>query len=124
VTGEQAALLEKARRSLRAARLLQDEGLPEFAAARAYYAMFYVAEMFLLGEGLAFSSHKAVIAGFGKHFAKSGRVPAEFHRHLVDAQEDRTAGDYGLSPGVTAEEAATHIVRAQRLIELAETSLS
>jgi uncharacterized protein (UPF0332 family) len=65
VTPEQQGLLEKTARSLQAARLLNEEGLAEFAVSRAYYAMFYVAEAFLEGEGLSFSRHSAVIAAFG-----------------------------------------------------------
>jgi uncharacterized protein (UPF0332 family) len=114
----------KARRSLRGAQLLQADGLPGFAASRAYYAMFYVAEALLLNLALSFSSHKAVIAAFGKHLAKTGEVPVEFHRYLVDAQEDRTTGDYGLLPDVTVEEAAVHITRAHALLALAEAKLA
>jgi uncharacterized protein (UPF0332 family) len=40
--------------------------------------MFYLAEAFLDGEGLAFSSHSAVIGEFGRIFAKSGRIPSKF----------------------------------------------
>ncbi len=35
-----ASLIDKARKSLAAARLLLDGGYPGFAASRAYYAMF------------------------------------------------------------------------------------
>lgn len=66
MTPEQQKLLEKAARSIQAAKLLNEEELAEFAASRAYYAMFYVAEAFLEGEGLSFSKHSAVIAAFGQ----------------------------------------------------------
>ncbi len=49
---EQAALLRKAESSLKAARLLASEAYHDFAASRAYYAMFYAAEALLLGAGL------------------------------------------------------------------------
>jgi len=45
MTPEQQGLLDKALRSLQAARGLNETGFAEFAA-RAYYAMFYVAEAF------------------------------------------------------------------------------
>lgn len=80
MTLEQEALLRKARDSLRGARVLADQKLYDFAVSRAYYRMFYVAEAFLLGEGLTFSKHSAVIASFGQRFAKPGRVPVELHR--------------------------------------------
>ncbi len=47
MTPEQQGLLDKALRSLQAARGLNATGFAEFAASRAYYAMFYVAEAFL-----------------------------------------------------------------------------
>ncbi len=40
---EQQGLIQKAQRSLQAAKLLNQDDLAEFAAARAYYTMFYVA---------------------------------------------------------------------------------
>ena len=55
MTPEQRDLLEQARASLGAARLLLTQGYHGFAASRAYYAMFYIAEAFLLGKDLAFS---------------------------------------------------------------------
>ena len=49
---EVADLLMQAQESLEAAKLLHREGYHGFGAARAYYAMFYVAEAFLLEKGL------------------------------------------------------------------------
>ena len=89
MTAEQGAYLAKAAESLRAARLLAEERLPEFAASRAYYAMFYVTEALLLGEGLSFSKHSAVISSFGQHFAKTERLPPAAHRRLIEAHEVR-----------------------------------
>lgn len=43
---ETRALLDKARASQRAAALLENEGYYDFAASRAYYAMFYMAWRF------------------------------------------------------------------------------
>ncbi|MEQ8225686.1 MAG: HEPN domain-containing protein [Candidatus Eremiobacterota bacterium] len=63
---EQIELLNEARKSLSAAKLLLDGGYTGYAASRAYYAMFYIAEAFLEGEGMSFSKHSAVIANFGK----------------------------------------------------------
>ncbi|WP_424095169.1 HEPN domain-containing protein [Moorena producens] len=82
---EQLDLLLKARQSLGAARVLLDNGYPDYAASRAYYTMFYIAEAFLAGEGMSFSSHAAVISAFGRDFARTGRVPVEFHRFMIDA---------------------------------------
>ena len=101
MTEDQQELLEEARDSLSAARLLLTGGYPGYAASRAYYAMFYIAEAFLEGEGMSFSRHSAVIAAFGHHFARTGKAPVEFHRFLLEAQELRHSGDYGERHAVT-----------------------
>jgi uncharacterized protein (UPF0332 family) len=118
LTSEQAALIKKAEESLRAARLLAKDTLYDFAVSRAYYAMFYVAQAFLLEEKLAYSKHSAVISAFGQRLTKTGRVPAAFHRYLIEAQESRNIGDYDTGPGLSDDEAATQITRAKEFIEL------
>ena len=120
MTPDQVALLQKAQASLEAARLLADRALYDFAVSRAYYTMFYVAEAFLLEEGLAFSKHSAVIATFGRRFAKTGRVPQEFHRYLIEGQDSRNVGDYDIRPGLSKDEAAEQITRAEQFLELAD----
>jgi uncharacterized protein (UPF0332 family) len=46
------SLLDRARRSLRSARNLLEDGDRDFAISRAYYAMFYAARAALLSEGI------------------------------------------------------------------------
>ena len=120
MTPEQRDLLDYASESLAAARELQQSGHPGFAASRAYYTMFYIAEALLLGQGLAFSKHGAVHAAFGQHFAKTGIAPVEFHRYLLGGFEVRLTGDYGRPKRVSREQAAEQIDRAEQFIQLAE----
>lgn len=80
--------------------------------------MFYVAQVFLLEEKLAYSKHSAVISAFGQKFAKTGRVPEILHRYLIEAQESWNIGDYDTGPGLSRDEAAQQIVRAKELIDL------
>ena len=70
-------------------------GHPRFSEAQSYYTMFYLAQAVLLTKGLTFSSHSAVIAAYGKEFAKTGLLDPKFHRHMIDAQERREIGHYG-----------------------------
>lgn len=116
MTPEQEALLLKAERSTKAARLLTANGMHDFAVSRAYYAMFYAAEALLLARDMAFSKHSAVIAAFGQHFASTGRVPVELHRHLRESQDLRNVGDYGTGHSVSAEVAEEQIRRAERFL--------
>lgn len=119
MTEDQLELLQQARDSISAARLLLDNGYPDYAASRAYYAMFYIAEAFLESEGLAFFKHSAVIAAFGKEFARSGRISAEFHAYLIEGQELRHAADYGPRKFVEPDKAREQIERAERFLDLA-----
>ena len=115
----QSILLRKAAQRIAASRDLLRLGHVEDAVSRAYYAMFYLAEAFLEVEGVRFSSHAAVVGEFGRRFAKTGRVPAEFHQYLLKAQEARHGGDYEDLYSLSAEEAELHIQRAERFLELA-----
>jgi uncharacterized protein (UPF0332 family) len=120
---EQGQLLQKAQESLQASQILADNNLAAFAATRGYYAMFYIAEAFLLKEGLTFSSHSAVIAAFGREFVKTKRLPVEYHRYLINAQEKRTEADYALSPNIDLEQAQEIIDQAQTMLDFAFNNL-
>jgi len=120
---EQWELIEKAKESLKAARVLHEQGFYSFSASRSYYAMFYLAEALLLGEGLSFSKHSAVHSAFGEHFVKTGRVAPEFHRELIRAMEVRQAGDYDIID-LTAEESAEQIAKAQEFVQMVENLLT
>jgi uncharacterized protein (UPF0332 family) len=120
---EQGSLLRKAEDSLNAAKLMQQNGYYDFAASRAYYAMFYLAEALLLEYGLAFSKHSAVLAAFGERFTKAGLVPAELHRYLRDGQDSRNVGDYHFGGTLTRDEAALQITHAERFLEVARERL-
>jgi uncharacterized protein (UPF0332 family) len=110
------ALVAKADASLRAAKLLALAGMAEFAASRAYYSMLYLAEALLMTKGFRFSSHSAVNAAFGQHFAKSRELPPRFHRYLIDSFGLRQVGDYGTS--------AITVGAAQEVIGWAEEFLA
>ncbi len=113
MTPEQQALLDKSQRSIDAAQSLSERGFYDFAVSRAYYAMFYLAEALLDQEGLAFSSHAAVISNFGQYLALPGKIPAEYHRQLIDAQAQRTRADYDPQPNLTQQDAEILIAQAK-----------
>lgn len=99
------ALMERSRESVEAAELLISKGFYDFAASRAYYAMFYTAEALLAKLNQAYSSHAAVQAAFGREFSKTNRFDSKFHRWLLDAQDMRNLGDYGALQHVAPQEA-------------------
>lgn len=123
MTHQQQELLRKARRNIRSAQLLLADCDYDTVVSRAYYAMFYIAEALLLSKGLAYSKHSAVIAAFGKEFAKTGLLPAEFHGHLRAAAEARNISDYEAGFRMTRESAAAHASRAEQFLAAAEEFL-
>ena len=120
---EQEMLLEKARENLKATRLLIQEELANIAASRAYYAMFYIAEALLLGRDLVFTSHSAVIAAYGKEFARTKDLDPKFHRYLITSQDIRQTGDYGVENNVSLAEASQVVAWAEEFLAAAEVYL-
>jgi uncharacterized protein (UPF0332 family) len=82
--------------------------------------MFYCASALLREEGLSFSKHSAVIAAFGQHFARTGRVPVELHQWLVQAEKARLVAEYVAGRPVPFEEAEAQIRRAERFLAVTE----
>ena len=123
MTPEQSALINKARRNVKLARIISDQGFHEVALSRAYYAMFYVAVALLDQEGLSFSSHSAVISAFGRYLAHPGKVPVELHRQLIEAQIQRTTADYDSNPNTSKSDAEMTIEQAKAFIAVAKQNL-
>ena len=117
------ALIEKAKDSLGAARTLIRDGYHDFAASRAYYAMFYIAAALLMQLGQSYNKHSAVISAFGREYAKRGKIDSKFHRWLIDAQDLRNIGDYGIESHISEDDAISACEWAREFIEQAENFL-
>jgi uncharacterized protein (UPF0332 family) len=100
---EAQAYLDKAERSFRAAQTLAREGSYDFAASRAFYGCFYVAEALLLTRGQRFSSHAQVIGQYGFLFARTGAMDPSFHQLLLRAFKIRQLADYQIEVAIAAE---------------------
>jgi len=123
VKPESKKLLVKADRALRAAELLLRDGAPDFAAGRAYYAMFYAAEAALTEKNLQFRKHSGVHAAFGEHLAKPGLLDPKFHRWLLNAFDKRILGDYSYEMDVDEGAAREMIEQAREFVAAVETFL-
>ncbi|OGX04086.1 MAG: hypothetical protein A3G87_03780 [Omnitrophica bacterium RIFCSPLOWO2_12_FULL_50_11] len=117
-------LLAKAAESIKAAELLLQAKQAEFAASRAYYAMFYIAEALLYEKGLKFKKHSAVHSAFGEKFSKTGILDAKFHKTLVQAFENRLISDYDVEAAIPAGDAVSMIEQAREFLEAATDYLS
>ena len=56
-------------------------------------------------------------------YIKTKRLPVEYHRYLIDAQEQRTDADYSLTPNITSKKAQDIIEKAQRMLDFAQENL-
>lgn len=117
------SLLEKAQVNIEATELLMREGIYDIAASRSYYAMFYTAEALLYSIGLSYSSHSAVIAAYGKEFAKTNLIQPEYHRYLIEAFESRQVADYGIESIMTETKILEFLDRANRFLREAHEYL-
>ena len=116
-------LLDKAGHAIRAAEILLDAEERDFAAGRAYYAMFYVAEALLLERGKRFRKHSAVHAAFGEQFTKAGLLESKYHRWLLDAFDRRIVSDYDTTGELSPHEVRETINRAREFLTQANRFL-
>lgn len=65
-----------------------------------------------------------MIAAFGREFARSKDLDAKFHRYLIDAQDVRNVGDYGIGPGVREDQLEELLGWAQEFLGAADTLLA
>ncbi|WP_420263842.1 HEPN domain-containing protein [Candidatus Magnetominusculus dajiuhuensis] len=109
-------LLEKASRAVFAAMSLLKRGDIDFAAGRAYYAMFYTTEALLNDKGVNFRKHGSIHSAFGEHFVKTGLMDKRFHRWLLDSYDKRILGDYGIESTLTSEDVKTMCEQANEFL--------
>lgn len=112
--------LNKAGTSLIAAERLMVEGLFYDAISRAYFAMFYAAKALLIRDGLETSKHSAVIATFGREYAKTGRIDSRYHRLLIEGFEWRQKADYDVYWTVDHDAAKAHLTEARSFVKAVE----
>jgi uncharacterized protein (UPF0332 family) len=115
--------LEKARRAIPAAETLLQHQDVDFAAGRAYYAMFYTAEALLSHKGLHSRKHGGVHALFAQEFIKTGLMDAKFHRFLLDAFDRRLQADYAFDAVLDMDDVTGMIEQAREFVEVAEKLL-
>ena len=117
------AMLAKAQRYMTSAESLSRLGDYDSAVSRLYYSMFYCAEALLLGRGLTFSSHRAVISAFARHLTQPGLLPRELHQWLHEAFSQRQISDYEFVTGLDAASVAGLQAKARQFWQETETFL-
>ena len=117
--------LKLAKESHEVAKELINIGHPRFSATQSYYTLFYLAQVLLLTKGLTYSSHSAVIASYGKEFAKTRLLDPKFHRYMINAQRRREIGHYGdETENVTEEQAMESYQWAEEFMKVVKQYLT
>jgi uncharacterized protein (UPF0332 family) len=86
--------LQRARETLKDARILAQAQRWNPCVNRLYYACFYAVSSLLIQEGLSSSKHSGVRSLFNRHFVKTNKVSKETARIFNDLFERRQEGDY------------------------------
>jgi uncharacterized protein (UPF0332 family) len=113
-------LFARAVDAIEAADILLTNGKVDFAAGRAYYAMFNIAEALLNEKGFQFGKHGNVIAAYGQYFAKTNELDPKFHRWLITAFDQRQVGDYGFDPNIQVSVVVLMIQQAEEFLKTAK----
>lgn len=110
-------MVQKAGRSIAAAKRLIEEGDYDFASSRAYYAAFYAMEAILLTKNLVFSKHSAVIGAFSQYFVRTAIFPKEFSKLISRLFRQRQLGDYEFELSIGKDEALEDVNSAEKVVQ-------
>ncbi|ACS89116.1 MAG TPA: HEPN domain-containing protein [Thermococcaceae archaeon] len=117
------ALIKKAQKSLEASKELLKKGFYDFAAARAYYTMFYCVEAILLTKNISVSKHSSLIALFGREFVKTSEIPHKLYTHLIMAFNLRQEADYEVMLEIPKERAEEIVKFSKEFLEFTKEYL-
>lgn len=117
-----AVYLEKAERALASAQLLFSARDTEGACNRAYYAMFDAAHAALLWVGhddnpALTRTHRGLIAAFGLHLVKTGKLDAALGKQLNQVERIRLLADY-TGDQITEEQADWAVRQAVQFVQV------
>ena len=116
--------LKKAAESIDAADLLLKNGYLNIAASRAYYACFYTAQALLFSMGFEYSSHRQVVAQYGRYFSKTRLLDPGYHSLLLTTFDLRQFADYQVEEPVKAEVVSDLIAGGRRFLKAASDYLA
>jgi uncharacterized protein (UPF0332 family)/predicted nucleotidyltransferase len=115
--------IESAHNRLRAARLMQQEGLFGEAMSRVFYAFLDAADAALAARTIRTKSHTGTISLFGLHFIKPGLVDAKYSRWFKRAHKFRLEADYERKQDFTLEDTEEAIDQATEFLRVVESLL-
>ena len=108
--------INKAKETVKAAKLLIDHNLLSHAENRIYYSIFYIVSALALKYDFSTSKHKILLGWFNKRFVFTGKVSVEIKNIYKDAFENRQESDYEDYKVFEFEEVKTHFERMLKFI--------
>lgn len=108
--------LQKARSFLQQADEMYRLQYWDIASNRYYYACFHAVQALLINNGLSSHTHDGLIASFGLHFVKTGKVERRLGAFLSRIEQLRKKGDYNCLYSVSKEEIDDMIEPAKELV--------
>ncbi len=124
---ESFAYLDKARRSLKEARVVADGGLPDAAGRAAYLAAYHAAQPLIFDRtGKVAKTHRGVRSEFARLARDETGIDPAFLTFLARAYSLKETADYaiGHDARVSAAEAERAIETATQLVEAMSIHLS
>lgn len=86
--------IERAKDTIKEAKIVMKSSLWNLAVNRFYYSIFYAALALLLSEGISASSHKGVWSMVNLHFVRTGKLSKEDSSLMGKLFTMRHTGDY------------------------------
>lgn len=112
--------LERAKETLKTAKVIFDIKDYKSANNRAYYAIFYAIRAVLALERKDFKRHKDVIAYFNQYYVNTEIFPKNLGHKISLAQSIREDSDYDDEYIASKEKTQTQIETAEELIDHVE----
>lgn len=108
--------IERAKDTLRDAKVMFEKASLFSTVNRIYYSIFYGVIALLLTKGLSSSKHSGVRSIFNREFVKKGLVGKEFGEFYNKMFEFRQKGDYGDFAEFEKERVASWLKKAEEFI--------
>lgn len=112
--------MEQAKRCIKSAQMLAEDGDYKGAANRSYYAMFHCMRSVLVLEGADFSKHSGVLAYFRKQYIKTGVFDVELSDMIGEAFDIRNDSDYDDYYVISKRDVEEQIENAEKFYHVIE----
>ena len=115
---------DRAKKALKSAQILQEEGMAEDAVSRSYYAVMHAARAALLANDTIAESHAAVRRLFGAVLVRPGLIEKEWAAILAREQDQCIVADYNVQIAWELETSASLVEDARAFVRRVQDYLA